>query len=135
MDYYAINYCHPYFYQDWRMFTPGSRFNYTIYAIYEVHHQKHYALPLQEVLYQHNALNGREFLNISFTNSCGFVHTNGIKIKESLFRFNKDKYYEILMHVATQYLRKKHNSEIDNLKLILEVTDIQTKQKSYLVGE
>jgi len=135
MDYYAINYCHPYFYQDWRMFTPCSKYNYTIYAIYEVHHKKHYALPIQEVLYQHNALNGREFLNISLTNSSGFVHTNAILIGNQLYGFKKDKYYEILRHVAIQYLNKKHKSVIENLKMILEVTDIQTRQKSYLVGE
>lgn len=133
LDYYAFDYGNPYFYQDWRMFTPGPKNNYTLYAIYEVNDQTHYTLPIQEVLYQRNALNGREFLNLSFTNSCSFIHANAFHVKNNIYRFNNDKYYTVLQHATLQYLRKKHHGNITNLKLILEIKHIQTKEKVILI--
>jgi hypothetical protein len=133
LDFYSFNYCHPYFYQDWRMFTPPPKFNYTIYAIYKVHGQTHYSLPIQEVLYQRNAFNGKEFLMLSFTNSCEFIHSNSIYLKNHLYQIRNDKYAKVLKHTAYQYLRKKHRGDILNLKLMIEVRDIVTKEKGYLV--
>lgn len=135
MDYYASYYCNPFFYQDWRMFTPGPRYNYTIYTIYKVNNKTYFTLPIQEVLFDHHFFNGREFLAIAFTNSCGFVHNGAIREGQNKYKFRQDKYYQILIYTTLQYLRKKHHSAIEELQVILEVTDIQTNQKTYIVNE
>jgi len=135
MDFYAMSYCDPYFYQDWRMFAPGTRYNYSIYAVYEVNGQKHYSFPIQEVLSDRNIFSGREFLNTSLTDASIFVHNTAVNVSGELYKFNKDKYYQIFEHINIQYLQKKHDSKIKNLKLMLCATHIQTKKKTYLVNE
>lgn len=115
------------------MFTPGPKFNYTIYAIYKVHGQTHYSLLIQEILYQRNAFNGREFLMLSFTNSCSYVHSNSVPLKNHLYKLRDDKYTKVFKHMAFQYLRKKHRGDILNLKLMIEARNIDTKEKEYLV--
>lgn len=130
-----MSYCNPYFAQDWRMFAPGSRYNYTIYARYKLNGKEEYAFPIQEVLTERNIFNGREFLTIALTNSCIFVHNNSIKIKGDIYRFNNGRYYQIFEHVVLQYLQKKHGSKIDDLKLMLLTSNIQTKERGYIVNE
>lgn len=115
------------------MFSPGPKFNYTIYAIYKVHGQTHYSLPIQEILYQRNALSGREFLTLSFTNSCSFVHANSVFLKNHIYQIRNDKYAKVFKQMAFQYLRKKHRGDILNLKLMIEARNIETKEKEYLV--
>jgi hypothetical protein len=135
MDFYAMNYCNPYFAQDWRMFAPGSSYNYTIYARYVVNGKEEFAFPIQEVLNERNIFNGREFLTISLTDACIFVHNSSIKIKGDLYKFNRDRYYQIFEHIVQQYLQNKHEAKIDDLKLMLLTTNIQTNERGYVVNE
>ena len=124
-----------FFYQDWRMFAPGARHNYTIYAVYEVNGQKKYSFPIHEVLEHRTIFSGREFLLISFTDASIFVHHKAINIKGDLFKFDHDKLYQIFEHINIQYLRKKHSAKIENLKLMLVATDIQTNKQTFIVNE
>lgn len=117
------------------MFAPGAKHNYTIYAVYEVSGQKFYSFPIQEVLEDGTIFNGREFLIISLTDASIFVHHNAINIAGDLYKFNQDKLYQIFMHINMQYLQKKHDSNIENLKLMLVATDLKTNKRAYIVNE
>ena len=130
-----MSYCNPFFYQDWRMFAPGTRYNYAIYATYQVNGKKEYSFPIQEVLAERTIFNGREFLIISLTDASIFVHNAALSIKGDLYRFNNDKFYQIFEHVNIQYLQKKHDAKIEHLKLMLVTTNIQTHIKTYVVNE
>lgn len=117
------------------MFAPGARHNYTIYAVYKVNGQKQYSFPIQEVLEDRTVFSGREFLLISFTDASIFVQHKAINIKGDLFKFDQDKLYQIFEHINIQYLQKKHNAKIEDLKLMLVATDIQTNKQTYIVNE
>ncbi|MBK7816781.1 MAG: hypothetical protein IPJ60_03970 [Sphingobacteriaceae bacterium] len=112
MDFYAMTYCDPYFHQDWRMFAPGTRYNYSIYAVYEVNGQKQHSFPIQEVLEERTVFSGREFLMISLTDASIFVHNRAMNIKGDLYKFTNDKYYQIFEYVNIQYLQKKHKIKL-----------------------
>lgn len=116
------------------MFIPGPQYNYTLYAIYKVNDQKLYSLLIQEVLYQRNGLNGDVFLNLSFTNSRMFIHANSIHVKNNMYRFSHDKYFNVLQNTTYQYHRKKRNGQISNLTLILAVKHLQTGERLFLVA-
>ena len=133
LDYYAFGYCYPYFYQDWRLFTPCPKSNFTICASYKINNQTHYALPLQEVLHEKNLFTGREFLMLSMTSASGYVADDAKDSSKSVSPFVMNKNYVIFRTVFSNYLKQKHHQEISDLKLILLLTDIKTKQKKYLI--
>lgn len=132
-DFYSFTYAYPYFVQDWRLFTPCPNNNFTVYAKYKVNNQTHYALPLQEVLYNRNLFTGKEFLTFSITGSAGYVADDEKERKAGITPFVINQNYYIFRHVVLNYLNHKHHHQITDLKLILLLTDIKTKQKKYLV--
>jgi hypothetical protein len=132
-DFYAFNYTYPYFIQDWRLFTPCPDNNFTIYAKYKVNNQTHYALPLQEALYNRNLFSGKEFIVFSLTGSAEYVAGDVEGNKTGITPFVINPNYFIFRHAVINYLSHKHHQQITDLKLILLLTDIKTKQKKYLV--
>ena len=132
LDFYSFGYCYPYFFQDWRLFTPCPKNNFTIYAIYKVNHQTHYALPLQEVLYQKNKFTGKEFLMLSLTDAAAYVADDKRDDTLGITRFRMNANYNIFKNAVAVYLNQKHSKKITDLKLILLLTDIKTKKRQFL---
>jgi hypothetical protein len=135
LDFYSFDYCYPYLFQDWRLFTPCPKYNFTICAKYKVNNTTHYALPLQEVLNKRNLFNGKEFLMLSITGSSGYAADDYKKVTESNIYFIINKNYAILRNVITNYLNHKHDEKISDLKMILILTDLKTKKQKTLIDK
>jgi hypothetical protein len=134
-DFYTTTYCYPYFYQDWRLFTPCPNYNFQIYASYDVNGMRTYAAPLQEVLEHKNLFNGGEFLKLSFTAAEGYLAYEANMQNAEIRYFPIGKNYFVLQTIVKNYLQHMHGAEIKDLKMLVVLKEIKNGQIKYLVDK
>lgn len=135
LDFYSTTYCYPYFYQDWRLFTPCPNYNFQVYASYTINGKQKYAAPLQEVLEHKNLFNGGEFLKLAFTAAEGYLGYEANMQNQTIGYFPIGKNYFVLQTIVKNYLQHQHGAEVTNLKMLAVMKDIKSNKQKYLIDK
>jgi hypothetical protein len=134
-DYYAYNYCYPYFHQDWRLFTPCPRYSIEITVLYKLGSEDKTTLPLWEILNERTVLNGRELLMLATVNAVEYVSYQKININNALYQLPESKETQVLRQTLKAYLKDKHGENINRFKTCIRLTDIKSKECHYILDQ
>lgn len=131
--YAALYYAYPYFHQNWNLFAPPPNTNYQLFVQFE-HNGIHQKEIFNDLLLQHqtNRFKGLEPLVVTFANSIHFFEKNTALQQAINGPVNGDINFIILEHSVEKYLQHQYKGKVQNLRLFLLVSDIETKaQRTY----
>ena len=133
LDYYAQGYIYPYFHQNWNLFVPIPESNYKLFCEFENNGlQKVDIFSEIRIAHQTNRLKGYEPFLVAFTNSIYFFEKNTKQQNSINNSFVSDLSFKIIENAAQNYLEYTRKIKIQNLKVILVISQtITNKQKVY----
>lgn len=118
------------FQQSWTLFTPPPDCNYRLFADYTVNGKAQRTEVLSDVLNCHkNRLGGNEPLVLAIANSIHYFEKASPLQAGLNGPIKNDKSFDVLEFSTRQYLKQQIDSNLQNLRLILEVRPVDGKQR------
>lgn len=120
---YVFPYVYPYFHQDWSMFAPIPKQNYTIYVRYDGHDW--YDVFNEVVMaHQNNRFSGHENISISLSSAIRYYASSIESANTYKVDDGSNVNLKVIEKILIKYISKKDGTAPKNMETIIRIRDV-----------